>query len=195
VIALALSTRYLLTVIDDRAWNLHELRRPDLTWRDVQHLCVRTARMINPDDPDWENTSAGRRYSYKYGYGSLDAFAYVQAAQKWNNVKPQAWLHSDPVQLNGGTMSADGVMHGGEPIIAGGVTSKTMITTDMLRDANFESLEHVNVKMWIQHTRRGDVEVELVSPNGVKSMLAGQRKYDADTGGFQGWTFMSVKHW
>ncbi|EEB95885.1 hypothetical protein MPER_05077, partial [Moniliophthora perniciosa FA553] len=38
--------------------------RPDLTWRDVQHLCVQTARMINPDDPDWEPTAEGRLYSY-----------------------------------------------------------------------------------------------------------------------------------
>lgn len=169
--------------------------RPDLTWRDIQHLCVRTARMINPDDPDWENTAAGRRFSYKYGYGSLDAYAFVQAAQQWELVKPQAWLHSAPIQLNSGTMTKEGDMEGGEPITQGGVTSLTTITSEMLNDANFEKLEHINVRVWIKHSRRGDVEVELTSPNGVKSMLAGRRKFDADKTGYPGWTFMSVKHW
>lgn len=151
--------------------------------------------MINPDDPDWEDTAAGRRYSYKYGYGSLDAYAFVQAAQNWELVQPQAWVHSEPIQLNGGTMTADGVMAEGEPIVQGGVSSTTTITSGMLHDANFDRLEHINVRVWIKHSRRGDVEVELVSPNGVKSMLAGRRKYDGDRDGYRGWTFMSVKHW
>ncbi|KAI5117476.1 hypothetical protein M0805_007180 [Coniferiporia weirii] len=169
--------------------------RPELTWRDIQHLCVRTARTINPEDPDWEETAAGRRFSYKYGYGSLDAFAYVQAAQTWDLVKPQAWLHANPVQLKNGTMSLEGEMEGGEPIVPGGVVSKTTISAQMLQDTNFETLEHITVRVWIKHSRRGDVEVELISPNGVKSVLAGRRKYDSDKDGYPGWTFMTVKHW
>ncbi|OCB86705.1 hypothetical protein A7U60_g6164 [Sanghuangporus baumii] len=169
--------------------------RPDLTWRDIQYLCVRTAKMINPDDPDWEDTASGRRFSYKYGYGSLDAYAFVTAAQDWELVKPQAWLHTTPIQINNGTMTLEGNLSGGEAIVPGGVTSKTTVTSDMLQATNFETLEHVTIKVWIQHTRRGDVEVGLTSPNGVKSVLAARRKLDADKNGFPGWTFMTVKHW
>lgn len=171
------------------------LRRPDLSWRDVQHLCVRSAQIVNQDDPDWETTATGRRYSYKYGYGSLDAYAYVKAAQAWTLVKPQVWLHTSPIQLNNGTMDVNHTFEGGEPIVSGGVRSSTTITQQMLLDDNFDTLEHVNVRVWISHTRRGDVEVELTSPNGIKSILAAQRKYDADSDGFPGWTFMSLKHW
>ena len=166
-----------------------------MTWRDIQHLCVRTAKMINPDDPDWEDTAAGRRFSYKYGYGNLDAYELVKAAQEWTLVKPQAWLQTTAVQLENGTMTLEGEMSGGAPIVPGGVTSKATITTEMLNTHNFDKLEHITVRVWIRHTRRGDVEVELVSPNGVKSILAGQRKYDSDKNGFPGWTFMTVKHW
>lgn len=158
-------------------------------------MCVNTAKTINPDDRDWEVTAAGRRFSYKYGYGSLDALAFVQAAQKWDLVKPQAWLHSDPIQLNNGAMSIDGIMSGGTHILRGGIESTTSFTEDMLRNANFAKLEHVTVKVWIQHARRGDVEIALVSPNGIKSVLAGRRKYDQDRDGYPGWTFMTVKHW
>jgi len=39
--------------------------RPELTWRDMQHIAVLTSVPFSPDDPDWTTTSAGRKYSYK----------------------------------------------------------------------------------------------------------------------------------
>jgi kexin len=166
-----------------------------LTWRDIQHLCIETARIVNPDDPDWEPTHQGRPYSYKYGYGALDAFAYVTAAQKWNLVKPQAWFQTPTIQIANGTMNKDGDMDGGEKIGPGGVRNTMLITQDMLEENNFEGLEHINVQVWISHTRRGDVEVEVVSPNGIRSILGGMRKSDRADSGYPGWLFMSVKHW
>lgn len=169
--------------------------RPDLTWRDIQHLCVRTATQINPDDPDWSRTAAGRPYSYKYGYGNLDAGLYVEAARNWKLVKPQAWLSMPIIELADADMTPSGHMTGGEFIIAGGITSAMEVTSDQLRKANFDALEHVTVKVWITHARRGDVEVELVSPNGIRSILAAPRKEDMDKNGFAGWQFMTLKHW
>jgi kexin len=158
---------------------------------------VRTALQINPNDPDWEHTAVGRPYSYKYGYGSIDAWTYVQAAKTWDLVKPQAFLSLPPTILDGADISRAfwGQMSGGRPIPQGGVTSEVEVTAQMLRDRNFEKLEHITVKVWITHGRRGDVEVELVSPKGIKSVLAGQRKYDQDEKGFPGWRFMTLKHW
>ncbi|KAG8817511.1 pheromone processing endoprotease, partial [Serendipita sp. 399] len=66
--------------------------RPDLTWRDIQHLSVHTSVRVNPEDKDWEMTAAGRWYSYNYGYGALDAYALVTLARTWTLVKPQAWV-------------------------------------------------------------------------------------------------------
>ncbi|KII89183.1 hypothetical protein PLICRDRAFT_687640 [Plicaturopsis crispa FD-325 SS-3] len=169
--------------------------RPDLTWRDIQHLCVRTARKVNPEDPDWDTISEGRQFSYKYGFGALDAYAYVKAAQSWQVVKPQAWFQTPTVQINGGAMNLLDEMSGGKFIAPGGITETITVTKEMLEENNFEKLEHVTIKVWIKHTRRGDVEVELVSPHGIKSVLAAPRKSDAATTGFPGWTFMSVKHW
>ena len=134
-------------------------------------------------------------YSYKYGYGALDAYAFVKAAQSWSLVKPQTWLSTKTIQLNDAKMVSEGNYTGGQFIGSGGVESKITITQQSLNENNFERLEHINVKVWIQHTRRGDVEVKLISPNGVKSVLASKRVFDADTSGFPGWTFMTVKHW
>ncbi|KAK7693948.1 hypothetical protein QCA50_003522 [Cerrena zonata] len=169
--------------------------RPDLSWRDVQHLCVRTAIRINPDDPDWEMTAAGRPFSYKYGYGSINGVDFVKAAQTWDLVKPQAWVDLPVVQLKDGAMDIFHAASGGEDIVVGGVTSTIQVTKDMLSSNNFEKLEHITIKVWITHSRRGDVEVELVSPKGIKSILAAKRYQDSANTGFPGWTFMTVKHW
>ena len=150
---------------------------------------------MNPTDPDWEITANGRLYSYKYGFGKLDAYDFVMAAKDWKVVKPQAWLELPPIQLGNGTMDAEGHMEGGERIVPGGVASSLVITDKMLKNANFEGLEHVTVNVWISHSVRGHVEVELVSPNGLRSVLAKKRPGDRDADGFPGWKFMTVKHW
>ena len=47
-----------------------------------------------------------------------------------------------------------------------------------------------------QHTRRGDVKIELVSPSGTKSILLPYRKFDfINEEGYDNWPFMSVHHW
>jgi kexin len=92
-------------------------------------------------------------------------------------------------------MDTDGNMSGGDFITKDGLENRMAITTQMLEDNNFEKMEHLRVRVWISHTRRGDVEVEVVSPSGIKSVLAGKREHDDDDSGYQGWTFMSVKHW
>lgn len=43
----------------------------NLTWRDMQHLVVRTARRITPNHHDWQRNGAGRWFSHYYGYGLL----------------------------------------------------------------------------------------------------------------------------
>ena len=151
--------------------------------------------MINPDDPDWEKTATGRLYSYKYGYGRLDAWQYVNAAKTWPLVKPLAWMNLPLSEMGGGLVDSNGTRLGGLPIVPGGVGSTLTVSQDLLLENNFETLEHVTIKVWINHTARGDVEVELHSPNGIRSVLAGRRKYDTDSNGFPGWTFMTIKHW
>ncbi|KAH9958323.1 peptidase S8/S53 domain-containing protein [Russula dissimulans] len=169
--------------------------RPDLTWRDIQHLVIRTAEVVNAEDPDWDKTAAGRPFSYKYGYGRLNGYEFVTAAQNWELVKPQAWIESPAVQIENGTSSLVGEMSGGSPIVPDGVTSTITITQENMEQNNFEKLEHITVRVWITHDRRGDVEVEITSPHGIKSILAARRRTDLNKDGFPGWRFMSVKHW
>jgi len=158
--------------------------RPDLSWRDLQYLCVDTAVPVNENDGDWQTTKIGRKYSHTYGYGKLDAYAIVEAAKTFKLVKPQAWYNSPWMHVNHDIPQGD---HG--------LASTFDVTSNGLKDANLDRLEHVTVTMNVEHARRGDLSVELQSPNGIVSHLSATRKHDDSKLGYDDWTFMSVVHW
>jgi subtilisin family serine protease len=63
---------------------------PSLTWRDMQHIVLRTANP-NPllNNPGWSINGVGRRISNKFGYGLMDAGALVKLARVWQTVPEQ----------------------------------------------------------------------------------------------------------
>lgn len=157
--------------------------RPELTWRDLQHILVQTAVPINEQE-QWDTTFIGKKFSHTYGYGKLDAYAIVEAAKSWELVKPQAWYNSP-------------WLHVKHPIPQGveGLLSSFEVTQDALQNANLERVEHVTVTMNVNHTCRGDLSVELRSPTNVVSHLSVARRLDKANFGYEDWTFMSVAHW
>ncbi|KAF2482338.1 peptidase S8/S53 domain-containing protein [Neohortaea acidophila] len=157
---------------------------PKLTWRDIQHITLQTAVKI--DQPsDWTmNRAVGKEFSHQFGYGKADAWALVELAKTWKPVKPQAWYF-------GPWLHVKHAIPEGEK----GLTSSFTVTRNMLRQANLERLEHVTVTMNVQHTRRGDLSVDLISPSGMVSYLATHRRNDEARAGYNDWTFMSVAHW
>ncbi|KAI9350756.1 subtilase, partial [Obelidium mucronatum] len=163
--------------------------RPDLNWRDFQHLSVRTAVPIDLQHASWFKNAAGRMYSHAYGYGKLDAYHILELAKTWKSVPKQVKLSTDIKSPESGSGSPIPQETGTDVRIA------FPITTEMLSKANFGILEHVTVTVNIEHAYRGDVNVDLISPAGIVSQLAVKRSYDGDSSGFQNWTFMSVVHW
>lgn len=93
------------------------------------------------------------------------------------------------------TVDEPGPRPNGSFITKEGVSSTYEVTQELLDNENFETLEHVTVRVWIEHERRGDVEVILTSPSGKESVLARPRRYDESGTGFRGWKFMTLKHW
>ncbi|KAF2196407.1 hypothetical protein GQ43DRAFT_445138 [Delitschia confertaspora ATCC 74209] len=157
--------------------------RPDLSWRDIQWLTVMTAVPFGAPG-DWEKTSLGRSFSHQFGYGKLNAGAIVEAAKTWKNVKPQAWFWSPWMHVRKEIPQGDQ-----------GLASVFEVTEKMLQDANFERVEHITLTMNVEHTRRGDLSVELISPDKYTSYLSTARKDDDYAAGYVDWTFMSVAHW
>ena len=157
---------------------------PNLTWRDLQYLTILSA--VKVDQPsDWHlNKAVGKEFSHQFGYGKADAWAFVDMARTWTTVKPQAWYFGP-------------WLHVKQAIPQGqrGLASSFEVTNEMMKKANMERLEHVTVTMNVEHTRRGDLSVELRSPTGMVSHIATHRREDDQRAGYVDWTFMSVAHW
>lgn len=57
------------------------------------------------------------------------------------------------------------------------------------------SLEHVEARMSLSYTRRGDLRIYLISPSGTCSNLVDVRPHDASPRGYRDWTFMTIHCW
>ncbi|TGO84703.1 hypothetical protein BPOR_0475g00060 [Botrytis porri] len=158
--------------------------RPDLSWRDMQYLVMSTALPVDLDTGEWQTTTIGKKFSHTFGYGKIDTWATIEAAKDFKNVKPQAWFYSPWIHVNQAIPQGDD-----------GISVSFEVTKEMLQEANLERLEHVQVTMNIAHTKRGDLSVDLVSPDKLVSHLSASRRYDSEPEGYDDWTFMSVVHW
>uniref|UniRef100_A0A8C1MUC0 Proprotein convertase subtilisin/kexin type 6 n=1 Tax=Cyprinus carpio TaxID=7962 RepID=A0A8C1MUC0_CYPCA len=149
---------------------------PLISWRDVQHLLVKTSRQAHLKANDWKTNAAGHKVSHLYGFGLVDAEAMVVEAKKWRTVPPQHTCSktSDHQKLNA-SISSSGCRD--QP------------------DQQVVFLEHVVVRVLIVHPRRGDLEISLVSPSGTRSQLLAQRLFDNSNEGFRNWEFMTVHCW
>ncbi|KAG2200660.1 hypothetical protein INT47_005816 [Mucor saturninus] len=163
--------------------------RPDLTWRDLQYLCVQTAVPINLDDNDWKPLPSGKLYNHKYGYGKLDAYLLVEAAKTYKLVNVQTWLELPSPQKRIAIPDSTNLK------TRKALKNIVLVTEDMVRAAGLLRLEHITATVNIQHQRRGNVVIDLESPSRIKSELATRRNLDDDQTGYQNWKFMTVKHW
>lgn len=150
----------------------------------MQYLVMSTALPVDLDSGEWQTTSIGKKFSHTFGYGKIDTWATIEAAKDFKNVKPQAWFYSPWIHVNQAIPQGDD-----------GISVSFEVTKEMLQEANLERLEHVQVTMNIAHTKRGDLSVDLVSPDKVVSHLSTSRRYDSEPEGYDDWTFMSVVHW
>lgn len=150
---------------------------PNLGWRDVQEILVRTARRIDAFSGDWTRNSAGLFFHHDYGAGLVNAQAAVNLAATWVNLAPVV------------TRSLNAVVRANIPDKGQGklARSVTVGSADNLR------LEHVQVHVRALHPYRGQLEWWLVSPSGVRSRLA--RARGLDTGANLDWTFCTTHHW
>ncbi|XP_031432777.1 neuroendocrine convertase 1-like [Clupea harengus] len=157
---------------------------PDLTWRDIQHLISRTAKVPHPKEPGWILNGAGFHVHDRYGFGLLDAGLMVQQALQFQSVSPQRQcsydMTLDPVRL----------------LLSGGEVSVIIQSEACSGEANeINTLEHVQVTVSISSVCRGDLSIEMTSPSSTRSLLLGSRHEDASEAGLGNWTLMSVQFW
>jgi len=142
---------------------------PDLTWRDVQHLIVRSS--YRQKSVDWVTNAAGRDFSYTSGFGNLDLYAAVVFATNWT-VFPQEQSTTTRNQTRTTVTSTSEIYLG--------------IQTDLV-------VESVNLVLDISVQRRGGLVIELTSPGGTTHTLFKARPdYEAN---YANWPVLARGFW
>ncbi|XP_035274664.1 proprotein convertase subtilisin/kexin type 6 isoform X1 [Anguilla anguilla] len=157
---------------------------PLITWRDVQHLLVKTSRPAHLKANDWKTNAAGHKVSHLYGFGLVDAEAMVVEAKKWRSVPSQ---HTCTRISDRRTRYIRPDQYLNASISSSGCAEQA--------DQSVVYLEHVVVRVLIVHPRRGDLQINLISPSGTRSQLLAKRLLDNSNEGFRNWEFMTVHCW
>ncbi|MDB2499889.1 S8 family serine peptidase [bacterium] len=151
---------------------------PNLGWRDVQEILIRTAVKIDDTSYSWITNGAGNTFSDEYGAGLTDAYAAVMMAMDWSNLSTLRSVGrnlqiDDPIELpdaNGGPFERSFSFEGSQ-----------------LR------VEQASLSLFLDHEMRGEILIELESPSGTVSQLVGRN--DDDKRGYLEWTFSTVQFW
>ncbi|XP_031762997.2 furin-like protease 1 isoform X3 [Galleria mellonella] len=152
----------------------------DLTWRDMQHIVVRTARPERLSlGGEWRVNGVGRNVSHSFGYGLLDAAGMVRLAKTWRTVPPQRRCE----------LAAPRVQRTVPP------RSTVTLQLDVASCPGVNYLEHVQARVTLSAFRRGDLRITLSSPAGTNVTLLAPRAHDSSRSGFTSWPFMSVHMW
>ncbi|XP_043235224.1 furin-like protease 1 [Amphibalanus amphitrite] len=151
----------------------------DLTWRDMQHIVVRTARRANLRAADWVTNGVGRNVSHSFGYGLMDATAMVNLARTWRPVPEQRKCETPSAHVDKLVPSH----------------SKVVLTLTVNSCEGVNYMEHVQARISLDATRRGDIRIFLTSPAGTTSTLLDKRPHDSSRAGFKEWPFMTTHNW
>ncbi|KAM3849392.1 proprotein convertase subtilisin/kexin type 5 [Diretmus argenteus] len=158
---------------------------PRLTWRDVQHIIVRTSQASPLNAPDWQLNGAGYKVSHLYGFGLLDAERMVKEAEQWRQVAPQHMCHKEALIQLSRSIRPGSVLRS--------VYESSGCDGQPLQHVVY--VEHVVVRVTIAHSHRGDLSITLTSPSGTVSQLLANRPLDHSTEGFKDWDFMTTHCW
>ncbi|XP_065059960.1 neuroendocrine convertase 1-like [Rhopilema esculentum] len=161
-------------------------RNPKLTWRDVQHIVVTSADWQPlKHDTDWRMNGVGFHVNEKFGFGLLNAERIVTAAdpKTWKNVPESR-------ECRGKSFSDAKALRWNQPLTVEIETDGCLGTKNEIR-----YLEHVQLVLTLDYSRRGDLTIILTTPMGTKSILLPTRSEDSSDEGFKKWPFMTTHAW
>ncbi|XP_068681768.1 proprotein convertase subtilisin/kexin type 4-like isoform X3 [Montipora foliosa] len=159
----------------------------ELTWRDVQHIIVRTARPepLAITGSSWNTNKAGLKANDYVGFGVMDATKMIDFATNWTTVPPKVRCAIQGPRLN-------------RPIPSQGHLEETIDLrewSDLCGDV-INHLEHVEVSVNLTYTLRGELLIRLTSPQGTVSNLTHYRMMDSSLGFTDlNWVLMTLHHW
>jgi subtilisin-like proprotein convertase family protein len=142
----------------------------DLSARDVRLILAQSARRNDPLDPDWEEGAAGGfAFNPNYGFGAVDADRAVELARTWDTVGTESGLMSCTTsRQTTGSNSAPLAIPDAQ---ADGLRQVMRIEPS----CPIRRIEFVELRLAIDHQYSGDLDIDLASPSGTRSLLARAR--------------------
>ena len=152
-----------------------------LNWRDVKEIYIRSATKNDSSDSDWARNGAGFWFNHKYGAGLINASDAVRLAKNWSNL---------------GTMTSVSVPLSSLPANIRDNNASGLVKYFDTRSLSGLRVEHATVTTDITHPSRGELEIQLTSPDGTTSRLAEKHtSYVYDPTDYPDWTFSTVHNW
>lgn len=149
---------------------------PALTWRDVQHVLIQSARINHAADAGWAANAGGLLVNENYGFGAVDASAAVSMAVGWTNVGAEQTSDSGVQAVNAAVPDNN----------AAGVVRTWNVNDSFV-------VESVELILNADHNYVGDLEVTLTAPSGTVSMLTKKRSDSQDD--LVDYVFTSLRCW
>ncbi len=147
-------------------------KNPNLGWRDVRHIMLTTADQIDASrassslnlsngtlttEPGWQTNSAGNKYHNWYGFGRINANSAVSAVGSYgSNLPAQQTKYQTSGTLN-------------QAIPDNSNTGTSHILS--VSEAEKLTVESVQIKLMLSHQYLSDLQIQLTSPSGMKSVL------------------------
>ncbi|NDA68522.1 MAG: peptidase, partial [Verrucomicrobia bacterium] len=150
---------------------------PNLGWRDVQEILIRSATQTDPTNSEWRTNKAGFKFNPNFGAGRVNAGAAVALATNWANLPTMTSTASEQASLSVAIPDND----------SNGITRSFDLSASNLR------VEQAVVTVDITHPFRGDLVINLISPSGTVSPLA--ELHDDNNADYQAMTFRSTFNW
>jgi subtilisin family serine protease len=156
---------------------------PNLSWRDVKEILLRSSQKLQPSDNNWVARDGGQpslpliKHHEFFGGGLVDANAAVALASTWTPLGTEAVVTKSTARV------AQTIPDDATPLVIPLTPSGPRLR-----------VEHVEVTVNITHAWRGDLEITLTSPSGTVSTLASPTFSDSGDN-YTNWTFSSVRHW
>ncbi|PFX28201.1 Proprotein convertase subtilisin/kexin type 6 [Stylophora pistillata] len=172
---------------------------PTLTWRDIQHLIVRSSQPLDPPPvgrhalywrprPLWKINKANVSVSSFNGFGLMKADLMSEYAKRWISVPKQI-----SCEINNTIVGpASSAVH-----VIPSTGNLELTFTANKQNCGIRFLEHVQVKMNLVFPGRGRLKMTAESPSGTQSQLLYPRTYDSfiSRRNFTNWNVTSLHYW
>jgi len=160
---------------------------PNLDVRMAKHLLARTSTIVDEfdstdtSDGGWKVNAAEYAFNQNYGFGLIDANAFVSQAELFSGV---SLLGTETFESNHiGLAIPDATRNDRIP---GTISQQFSLSTS-------GSLEEIEIGLSVTHDYRGDLQATLTSPEGTTSRLMYRNISDNETE--LDWTFTSNAFW